>query len=138
LPIINKEKGPRIQRLAHYLVGFIVIIKGIEKAEHFSEHPLLCLLFFFIGGFILFANYRHHLFEKYFKEFDVVLFLCEGLVLAGVSYYYFSEGKKGLPYAYLVAAVVYFVVAVYKYRKKPHEEKTSVEEVVVETQESIV
>ena len=36
-----------------------------------------------------------------------------------VSYYYFSEGKKGLPYAYLFAAVVYFVVAANLYRKKP-------------------
>jgi hypothetical protein len=117
--------------LAHYLVGFIVIVKGIEKTEHFNEHPLLCLSFFFIGGFILFANYRHRQFEKYFKEFDVILFLCEGLVLTGVSYYYFSEGKKALPYGYLVGAVVYFVVAFSKYMKKSRAENISMEEVEV-------
>jgi len=130
--LIKRNRNPRIQRLAHYLVGFLVIVKGVEKSEHFSDHPVLCLSLFIIGGFILFANFRHHYFEKHFKEFDVVLFFCEGLVLTGVSYYYFSEGRKGLPYAYLLGAVVYFVVAVIKYRKKSKEEITNIKEADVQ------
>ena len=118
MKLSKNKKSLLLQRLAHYLVGLLVILKGVEKSEHFNEHPLVCLSLFFIGLFILFANYRHHFFEKYFKEFNIVLFICEGLVLGVVSYYYLSEGKKGLPYAYLLAALVYFVVAIYLYRKK--------------------
>jgi predicted membrane channel-forming protein YqfA (hemolysin III family) len=117
--------------LAHYLVGLIIVLKGIEKADHFSEHPLICMTLFFIGGFILFANFRHHLFEKHFKEFNVVLFLCEGVVLVIISIYYFSEGKKAIPYLYLLAAIVYLVMAVRLYRKKPSTETTDIKEVSV-------
>jgi hypothetical protein len=106
----------------------LIIVKGIDKSEHFSEHPWLCLSLFIIGGFILFANFKHHLFEKHFKDFHVILFLCESLVLLGVSYYYFSEGRKGLPYAYLVGAVCYMAAAFVKYRKKSRAEKTSAKE----------
>lgn len=127
MSVINKKRNPRIQRLAHYLVGLIVIVKGIEKAEHFSEHPIICISLLLIGGFILYANFRHHFFEKHFKEFNVVLFLCESIVLVIVSIYYFSEGKKGLPYAYLVGAIVYFVAAIYLFRKKPWTENINEE-----------
>lgn len=128
MALIKKKRNPRLERLTHYLFGFLIILKGIDKSEHFSEHPFLCLSLFIIGGFILFANFRHHLFEKHFKDFHVLLFLCEGLVLLGISYYYFSEGRKGLPYAYLVGAVVYFIAAIIRYRKKSKAEKTTAEE----------
>ena len=117
-----------MERFTHYLFGALVIVKGIEKSEHFSEHPFICLSLFIIGGFILLANFRHHFFEKYFKDFHVILFLCEGLVLLGVGYYYFSEGKKGLPYAYLAGAVCYWAAAFVKYRRKSRAEKTDVTE----------
>ena len=48
------------------------------------------------------------------------------LIIVGI--YYFSEGKKGLPFAYLVGAIVYFVVAVRLYRKKPWTEDTGTKE----------
>ena len=128
MPIIKKNGNPRLERLTHFLFGLLVIVKGIEKSEHFNEHPWLCLSLFVIGGFILVANFRHHLFEKYFKDFHVILFLCEALVLLGVSYYYFSEGRRGLPYAYLVGALCYMVAAFVKYRKKSRAEKTSIQE----------
>ena len=136
MPIIKKKGNPRLERFNHYLFGFLVIVKGIEKSEHFSEHPFICLSLFIIGGFILYANFRHHFFEKHFRDFHVILFLSEGLVLAGVSYYYFSEGRKGLPYAYLLAAVLYFVAAVIKYRKKSAAEMTGTKEAeVISTEE---
>ena len=131
LRTIKKKGNPRLERFNHYLFGFLVIVKGIEKSEHFSEHPLMCLSLFIIGGFILFANFRHHLFEKHFRDFHVILFLCEGLVLAGVSYYYFYEGRKGLPYAYLLASVMYFVAAVIKYRRKSSADKAGTQEAKV-------
>jgi hypothetical protein len=60
-------------------------------------------------------------------------------VLAGVSYYYFSEGRKGLPYAYLLAAVLYFVAAVIKYRKKSGADIASTKEPeVIGTEEEVI
>ena len=138
MSIIKKKGNPRLERFNHYLFGFLVIVKGVEKTEHFSDHPFMCLSLFIIGGFILFANARHHFFEKHFRDFHVILFLCEGLVLAGVSYYYFSEGRKGLPYAYLLGAVLYFVAAVINYRRKSQTELTGTPEAEVKSTEEEV
>ena len=52
-------------------------------------------------------------------------------MLAGVSYYYFYEGRKGLPYAYLLASVMYFVAAVIKYRRKSSADMAGTQEAKV-------
>ncbi len=135
---IKKKGNPRLERFTHYLFGMLVIVKGVEKSDHFSDHPFICLSLFVIGGFILFANFRHHFFEKYFKDFHVILFLCEGLVLLGVSYYYFSEGRKGLPYAYLAGAVCYFVAAFVKYRRKTRAENAVTTEPEVQSVAEVI
>jgi hypothetical protein len=118
MALFGKRKDPRLERLAHYLAGGIIIIKGIDKADHFDQHPLVCLFLFFMGAFIIFANYKHHYFEGIFKEFKAFLFFSEGLVLAVISYYYFAEGKKALPYAYALTAVAYIIFSIVMYRKK--------------------
>ena len=111
-------KKERLERLSHYMAGALIILKGIEKSDHFSEHPFICVLLFLIGGFFIFANIRHAFFEKHFREFKSVLFFCEGLVLAVISYYYFAEGKKYIHFFYAFAALVYFIMSVVFYRKK--------------------
>jgi hypothetical protein len=121
MALFRKKRNPKRERLAHYLAGVIIILKGVEKAEHFSQHPVVCMFLFFMGAFIIFANFRHHYFETKFREFKSVLFFCEGLVLGVISYYYFAEGKKALPYAYAVTAIAYLIysIVVYKKKKKP-------------------
>jgi FtsH-binding integral membrane protein len=114
----RKKRNPKLERMAHYLAGVIIIIKGVDKADHFNAHPFVCLFLFFMGAFIIFANFRHHYFEAKFAEFKSVLFFCEGLVLGVISYYYFAEGKKALPYAYALTAIAYLIFAVVKYKRK--------------------
>jgi len=118
MSISGKGKNERLEKFSHYLAGALIILKGIDKAEHFNKHPVICILLFLIGGFIIFANFRHSYFEKHFKEFKSVLFFCEGVVLAMISYYYFDEGKKYIHFFYALAAVIYIIVSIVFYRKK--------------------
>lgn len=116
--MLNKEKKHRIEKIGHYVTGTIVIIKGIDKSEHFSEHPFVTILLFMIGAFIITATYFHHFFAARVKEFKSILFFCEGCALLLVTYYYFEAGKKLLPYAYLIASIAFFIAAFLVYRKK--------------------
>ena len=116
--ILSAEAKEKIQPLAHYLAGVVILLKGIDKAEHFNEHPFITIFFFVIGLFILIATFKHHYFEKKFKDFKVLMFLCEGVALSIVTWYYFNEGKKALPFAYLFATVLYFLMAIVTYKKK--------------------
>jgi uncharacterized membrane protein len=121
--ILSPQAKEKLQGLAHYLAGFVILLKGVDKAEHFSEHPFITIFFFIMGAFIIFATAKHHYFEKRFKDFKVLMFLCEGITLSIVTYYYFSEGKKALPYAYLLATILYFVMALVTYTGKKTEIK---------------
>lgn len=116
--LLKGNAKERVNSLAHYLAGIVIILKGVDKAEHFKEHPFITAFFFIMGFFILFANYKHHYFENKFKDFRVMMFLCEGIVLSIVTWYYFSEGKKALPIAYLFATFLYFIMAIVTYRKQ--------------------
>lgn len=123
--ILSAKAKEKVQPLAHYLAGFVIIVKGIDKAEHFNEQLFITSFFFIIGLFIVFATFKHHYFEKRFKDFRVLMFLCEGVALSIVTWYYFSEGKKALPFAYLFATILYFVMAAVTYNKKGKQKNSS-------------
>lgn len=123
MSLLTTKNRQLLQKLGHYLTGIIIIMKGIEKAEHFHEHPFIPIFLFVIGAFIIFATFKHHYFEKHIKEFKSLLFFCEGVALALVTYYYFSEGKKLLPSVYAAVSIAYFVMSVVFYRRRVKSEK---------------
>ena len=116
--MLLKKRNQLRETLSHYLTGIIVLIKGYEKSEHFHEHPYIVIAFFLLGAFIIVATYFHHFFEKQVKEFRSLLHVTEFVVLCLVSYYYWQEGKKALPLAYLLAAIGNLIAAIVFYRKK--------------------
>jgi predicted membrane channel-forming protein YqfA (hemolysin III family) len=123
--MLSRKKNPRIAKFAHSLTGLVVIIKGVDKAEHFEQHPVIPVLLIIIGSLIIIATFFHHQLEKTIKEFKTLLFVFEGCALLLVSYYFFAAGKKLLPFAFLIAAIAYFIVAIILYRKKIKELRTS-------------
>ncbi len=48
---------------------------------------------------------------------SAVIYFCNALVAAFLSYDYFQQGKQGLPYAWVVAATVFLVAAAVFYRR---------------------
>jgi len=111
--MLLKNKELR-QRLLHMLSGGIILIHAYEKYE--SGHASHA--FFAIAGllFITIAIF-HPVIEKKAPWVDGVFFFIEGLLSLFVAYDFFHMGKKGLPFAYAVAALFQFFSA-YKFGKK--------------------
>ncbi len=114
-----------IEMFSHYLTGGIVLLKGYDKSEHFHEHPVIVVALFLLGAFIIIATAFHRSFEKRVADFKTLLHLAEFIVLCLVSYYYWQEGKKAIPFIYLIAAVANLMVAIFFYRKKAKLLKTA-------------
>lgn len=115
------------EALSHYLTGLIVIVKGFDKSEHYHEHPVITILLFALGIFIIAATYFHHFFEKHVKDFRILMHFCEFVVVALIAVYYFSLGKKALPFCYSAAALGHLVAAYMFYRKKMRQTKRAAE-----------
>jgi len=111
------------ESIAHYLTGAIVLLKAYDKSEHFHEHPFITILLVILGVIIILATAFHHSIEKRIGEFKILLHLCEAMVLALVTYYYFSEGKKALPFVYSFTVVGHLIAAYFFYRKKEKAKK---------------
>ena len=97
---MSEKQGVRekLARYAHLLTGFVIVMKGAGKIEHHQNGV----------GAVLIA--RH----------EAVLLWIEAVVMALVAYSYFSEGKKGLPAAYVLCSVIYIVVGFYRYHRPKH------------------
>ncbi len=111
------------EAVAHYLTGAVVLVKAYEKSEHFHEHPFITVFLALLGVIIILATAFHKSIEKQIGDFKILLHICEALVLALVTYYYFSEGKKALPFVYALTVVGHLVAAWFFYRKRIRNKK---------------
>lgn len=117
LALMSKAKHVR-EAVAHYLTGAVVLIKAYEKSEHFHEHPFITIFLAVLGVSIILATAFHHSIEKRIGEFKILLHILEALVLALVTYYYFSEGKKALPVVYSFTVIGHLIAAYFFNRKR--------------------
>ena len=103
-------RNKKMLSINHYLIGFGLIVKGIEKSEHFSNHPLSVVFFFAAGAAIIAGTFFHHRIENKFKKFDSLFFLLEGsaLFLAGLILY--EKGGSKIPYFLFFLALVYTIL----------------------------
>lgn len=108
---INKEKK---EKLTHLLAGLIILVHAYEKYD-LQESSYV---FFLLAGIsFLTVALLHHRLLKPFPYVDGVFFLIEAAIYAVVAADYFHQGKKGLPWCYVVCTIAYIVLAFVKGKK---------------------
>lgn len=120
----GKIESQKLIKLNHYLIGFGLIVKGIDKAEHFNHFPLSVIFFFVAGAVIIIGTLFHHQVEKILKRFDAAFFLLEGVafLLAGLILLE-KEGSK-IPYFLLFISLLYMIIgAALLFTKEASKEK---------------
>ena len=98
------------QNLAHYLIGFALVVKGWSKLEHFRDQPLRVGFIFLAGLLIILGTILHHRIEKKIKSFTALIYVMEGLALIVAATILFEQGKSRIPYFLFFIGVIYLII----------------------------
>ena len=119
MPLMPGQDRKKIvaERIAHYLVGLPLILKGVDKAEHFREHPWLVVFLFAAGAFIILGAAFEHTFERRIANFPKLFHVAEGLALiaCGVA---LLEKSSRLPYFFMFAGFAYLAIGIFEFVTK--------------------
>jgi peptidoglycan/LPS O-acetylase OafA/YrhL len=107
----------RLQVLAHYLTAFALALKGVSKLDHPHGYWPLILLCWISATMIVILTARHDRLEKRGVPVVLLTYLAEAAVCGALAFVTFQEGKHGLPYAWLLVAVLYGVAAVVRFAR---------------------
>jgi hypothetical protein len=99
----------RLEALLPFIIGFSLTVEGWEKVPEETFAGMLIMLF----GVTLLV-YALYALKKKGQEFvlKVAVHLFEAVTLLFVSYIYFEEGKKYLPYFNLAPSIALFISVV--------------------------
>jgi len=118
----SDERYAMLESLAHYLVGLILVLKGIELAEHFSRHPLTVLFVFCAGAFIILNAVFHHAIEKHEPHFNALFHVAEGTFLIFIGLVLLGKDSRQ-PYFFFFVGAAYMALGVLELFRVASEKK---------------
>jgi hypothetical protein len=121
-PLGAARTNARLETLSHILIGIPLIMKGIDKAEHFEKHPFTVLFLFACGAFILLGAAFHHRLEKKIPNFYALFHIAEGLALivTGIA---LLEKSSRLPYFLFFLGAIYLGLGAFNFFTDASEKK---------------
>lgn len=113
-PFASEKKSVILETISDMMVGLVLVMKGVDKAEHFGRHPRTVLFLFAAGAFIILGAAFRHRIEKRIANFAALFHVAEGLslVLVGVM---LLEKSARMPYFLFFAGAVYFGLGAYEF-----------------------
>ena len=94
------------EKIAHCGVGLTLILKGIDKAEHFSHNPFTAVFLFAAGAFIILGAFFHHKIDKKMPNFTALFHVAEGISLILIGSLLLEKSSR-LPYFLFFIGSVY-------------------------------
>lgn len=116
---MNKEK---LKKIPHIVGGFMILLHSFERFE--TGHGSY-IVFLITGIIFLSVAIFHKPLLKKFPLVDITFYSIEGLLSFVIAYEYWSIGKVGLPYAYMIAGV-FQIFAVYMFISRNRKATTEV------------
>lgn len=112
----QKSAKQKIESLPHLITGIFLMIKGFDKMQHHYQFIGLLITLF---GVIIFAYYLYEqLSAGADRRLKLIVHIFECLTLLLTTYVFFREGKTYLPYATLLAALLFLVAIIIHLRKE--------------------
>lgn len=108
----TKKRAPLLQNLSHYLIGFSILAKGIDKLEHYHHQVAEVIIIFLAGIFIIGGTAFHARFARRIKNFTATFYAAEGLALFIIGWILWEEGSSRLSYFYFFIGLVFLVIGI--------------------------
>jgi hypothetical protein len=109
-----KKIKKKAEKLTHFISSLMVLITALDKYESGNS----TYIYFAIAGivFLLVAIYHSKIVNNFTWVDNIFIFL-EGSISLLIAFDYFQIGKKALPFAYLFAGIMQFIVGFFKIKK---------------------
>ena len=113
--VMNVERKQRLRRFAHLFSGFLILINGLN---HYDGGLDMWPAFMVAGSMFILLAVFHVPLSRRWPGIDGVFFLIEALVSFLIMIEFFTAGKRGLPYMYLIAGIAQVCAAWITARKR--------------------
>ena len=109
------KKSFSLHMITHFILGCVLLLKGFDKVGH---HPFIGGIFLAFGIIILVYFFYVLLKGRESEKLALMVHWFEAIASLFTAYIFFEEGKTFLPYAFLLAAIGFFIAIYLHYRKK--------------------
>jgi hypothetical protein len=109
----NKHTAEKLTNVAHYCAGFAVLMKGIDKAAHFGEHPVGTSVILFAGAFIFVGAALHPKLKGLVREPKGLFQMAEGVALLAAAWVLHGMGSARMPSLYAFLALCFLALGVF-------------------------
>jgi len=117
----DKRKA-MLEKISHALVGLVLILKGVDKAEHFNSHPFTVVFLFAAGTFIILGAAFHHRIERKVPNFTALFHVVEGMALISVGFALLEKSSR-LPYYFIFVGVACLGIGAFEFFTDADEKK---------------
>jgi len=118
----SEKRSAFMEMISHMLVGLVLVIKGIDKAEHYRQHPLTVVFLFVAGAFIILGALFHHPIEKKVRNFSALFRVAEGLALIVVGVVLLEKSAR-MPYFLFFAGALNIGLGVFEFFTSAEDKK---------------
>jgi hypothetical protein len=118
----RESRGHRAERLratGHYLTAAVLALKGLAKLDHPEGHGLVIGVCLASAAVIVVVTSFHRRLHEHAAKIEALVYLLEAAVAAVMCATAVAEGKRGLPWAWGVAALGFVIGAVIRFRRGP-------------------
>ncbi len=110
----NSGHKGKTDSLLHIIMGFVILMHGIERLDN---HFYSGVIFILASTIFLSCALFHKKLTGRFPFLDCIFHLLEGFLALVIALEYFQEGKKYIPYFYLLATLLYSFAALKNYQR---------------------
>lgn len=101
-----------LPKIVHLLTALTVLMKGLAKLEHPDGYWAVIIFFFASAAYIATIAVFHDRLHHHERLLTASVYAIEIAVTSCVAWVYAHEGKKGLPWGFGLAAVLFGVALV--------------------------
>jgi chromate transport protein ChrA len=106
----------RLRTVGHYLTAAVLALKGWSKLEHPEGHRALIGVCFASAAVIVIVTALHRRLHAHAAKIEALVYVLEAAVAGAMAVVTVEEGKRGLPFAWAIAAAGFLAGAAVRWR----------------------
>ena len=107
----------RLRAFGHYLTAAVLALKGYAKLEHPEGHRALIGICFASAAVIVIVTALHRRLHAHAARVEALVYVLEAAVAGAMAVVMVEEGKRGLPFAWAIAAAGFLAGAAVRWRR---------------------